>query len=313
MADETEQQATGPGESAAGAAPPGGETGQEKTAEKKGRRRRRDPLANMEPISSTAAGLKPRELASLSELKRVKKARVRHEGRRVVTDDVRKLKSLSIEPELNRGEFLNHYVEPVRIEYYIPKESRFALETKFLYIPLVDPIPREQDRILREAMEKNIFIDLIEVMNTYPQHITDILESYDNTMDMFERMSNTLKEVYDGREEQLRTVFYLVEVLMDFEPTVAALDFLGDFLSWNVNWLVRQMNLAAMDFSASDKTVSLFIKKRNLHYEENNLPYDERFEILAALFYEQAFPNRGALVPPDDYYLDIFDKRKTTR
>jgi hypothetical protein len=49
---------------------------------------------------------------------------------------------------------------------------------------------------------------------------------------------------------------------------------------------------------------------RNIQREENNLPYDERFEILAALFYEQAFPNRGALIQGDDYYLDIFDKKR---
>jgi hypothetical protein len=146
----------------------------------------------------------------------------------------------------------------VRIEYYIPKESRFAVETKYLYIPLIDPVPRENpdDFILRNAMEKKEFVDLIEVMNRYPQHITDILESYANTMDMFERLSNTMKEVYGGREEELKTAFYITEVLMDFEPSIAALDFLGDFVTYNINWLIRQMNMAGIEFAASDRTVS---------------------------------------------------------
>jgi hypothetical protein len=126
---------------------------------------------------------------------------------------------------------------------------------------------------------------------------------------MFERLSNTMKEVYEGREEQLKTAYYIAEVLLDYEPTIAALDFLGDFVTYNIIWLIRQLNLAGIEFSASDKMVSLFIKMRNIYWEENQLPYDERFEILAALFFEQAFPNRGALVQTDDYYLDIFDPR----
>lgn len=274
----------------------------------KRKRKRRDPFKDFPVVSSGDAGLRARELSSLSEIKRIRRARVRHEGKRVVTDDVKKLKSLSIEPRLSRGEYINYYVEPVRIEYYIPKDSRFAVETKYLYIPLVDPVPREDDQILQKHMQEDRFIDLIEIMNEYPQYITDIMDSYNNTMDMYESLSAALEEAYQGKESMLRTAFYLTEVLMDYEPTVAALEFLGPFQIWNLNWMIRQLNTLGLEFAAADKTISFLIKMRNIHWEEQGLPYDERFEILAALFYEQAFPNRGALVSEEDFFMDVFKK-----
>ncbi len=275
------------------------------------RRRRRDPFRDMGPVSSSAASMGPRDLLSLSELKQIKRARVRHEGHRVVTDDVKKLKSLSIQPHLPPGEYLNYYVEPVRIEYYIPKESRFAVETRYLYIPLVDPEPRSDldDRILKPHMEQNRFVDLIDLMNEHPVYITDILESYNTTMGLYESLSRAIMEADEGDNEAYRRAFYLCEVLSEYEPTIAALNFLGEFMSWNLNWLIRAMNVLGMEFAASDKTISYLIKRRNIYWEENGLDYDERFEILAALFYEQAFPNRGLEEIEEDYFYDIFDKK----
>ena len=66
------------------------------------------------------------------------------------------------------------------------------------------------------------------------------------------------------------------------------------------------MNLLGIEFRASDKTVSYFIKKRNIFWEENEYDYDERFEILAALFFEQAFPNRGIIITEDGLFLRNF-------
>lgn len=275
------------------------------------RRRRRNPFANMEQVSSSQAGMTPRDLMSLSDLKRIKRARVRHDGQRVITDDVKKLKSLTIEPHLPPGEYINYYVEPVRIEYYIPKESRFAVETRFLYIPLIDPEPRPglDDQMLKAHIEQNRFVDIVDIMNEYPRYITDILESYNTTMGLYESLSRAIQEADEGSDESYRKAFYLCEVLMDYEPTLASLNFLGDFLAWNINWLVRAMNALGLEFAAADKTISYLIKKRNTFWEENNLKYDERFETLAALFYEQAFPNRGLEDVEEDYFYDIFDKK----
>ena len=49
-----------------------------------------------------------------------------------------------------------------------------------------------------------------------------------------------------------------------------------------------------MDFSLEDRTILLLIKRRNDYWDENKLAEDEDFELFAALFFEQAYPNRGA-------------------
>ena len=179
------------------------------------KRRRRDPFKDLPKTYSRDSAVAPKKLTTLSQIKQIKKARVKHEGRRVITDDVKKLKSLTIEPRLAAGEYINYYVEPVRIEYYVPKESQFIVETKFLYIPLIDPVAREQDDILRDNMEEERFIDIIDVMNEYPQHITSVLESYNSTMTMFESLSAAIYGA-ETEEEQYKTAFYLCEMLTDY-------------------------------------------------------------------------------------------------
>lgn len=249
-------------------------------------------------------------LSEGSDYKQIKKAGVRHGDAKIVTDDVNKLKSISIEPHLPDGDYINYYIEPVRIEYYIPKESRFAIETKYLYIPLIDPVPRPdpRDALLKEHIKNNEFFDLIEIMNEHPEYITDILDSYNSSMKLYESVSRAMLEVRDGNTDRYRSVFYLCELLIDYEPTLAALEHFGAFQSWNLNWLIRKINGLKLEFYAADKTVSYFIKLRNEHAEKNELDYDERFEILATLFFQQAFPNRGLENMKDDYFIDIFDR-----
>lgn len=286
---------------------PGSESESESLRKK---RRKRDPFRDQLPVHSSAAAIQKRQLASSADLRRIKKAGVKHEGRRVVTDDVNKLKSLSIEPLIEDADRINHYIEPVRIEYYIPKDSRFVVETRYLYIPLIDPVPRSDpdDAILRDHIENNEFFDIILIMNDYPQYITSIIESYHQTLSMYESLSKKIDEAEEN-PEAYRSAFYLCEILAEYEPTLAALEYFGEFMVWNLNWLVRRMNALDVKFSASDKTISYFIKLRNMFWEENDFPYEERFEILAALFYDQAFPNRGLSVQEEDYFYDIFDKK----
>lgn len=261
-----------------------------------------------EKISSSETGLHGRELKSKSDIKRLKKG-ARYEGRKVVTDDVKILKSLEEYPELPE-DINNYYREPIRIEYYIPKESKFAVEWRLLYIPMIDPVPKPGHELLKEYMEENRFFDLFAIMDEHPRYITDILESYDNYMNMYETMSKAYKTASTENPEEYRSVFYLTEILAEYEPTMVSLNTLGEFIAYNMNWLVRTMNQEEVEFAASDKTISYFIKRRNIYVEENDLPYDERFEVLAALFYEQAFPNRGSKFEDSDFFYDIFDKKK---
>ncbi len=271
-------------------------------------RKKRDPFQNVGPIVSKETVTHKRELATRTDLKTIKKAGIRVHGRRVVTDDVKKLKSLSIAPEIRPDEKISYYVEPVRIEYYIPKESRFAVEMRDLYIPLIDPIPGPDHDVLRTAMEKNRFVDLIDVMNEFPQTISGILESYHEVLNLYEHVSRAIKQAEAADPEEYRTAFYLMEVLLENEPTVAALEFLGDFITYNLNWLVRTMNALGVPFQATDRVVSYFIKLRNNYWEEHNLEYDERFEILASLFFDQAYPHRGATMAEEDFLFEMFDR-----
>lgn len=269
--------------------------------------RRRDPFAT-EHISSDQVLHQKKDLATPGDLKRIQKAGVRHAGKKVVTDDVKKLKSLSVQPSIPDLDRIHYYVEPVKIEYYVPKDSRFVVETRYLYIPLIDPEKTEKYSILTAYMQKERFVDLIEVIAEYAQYTTLILESYHETFQIIENIS---KGVKDGRfnPENYRRAFYLTETMMKFEPTIASLEILGDYISYNINWLIRKMNMLQFDFAASDDTIAYLIKRRQVRWEEKNLPEDERFEILAALFYDQAFPNRGLSMGDDDYFYDIFEKK----
>jgi hypothetical protein len=41
-----------------------------------------------------------------------------------------------------------------------------------------------------------------------------------------------------------------------------------------------------------------------------NLEYDERFEILASLFFDQAYPHRGTSMAEDDFLFEMFDRQR---
>ncbi|MCC5816342.1 MAG: hypothetical protein JJT78_16445 [Leptospira sp.] len=254
------------------------------------------------------APFKPKPLLNKSELKQIKRARTKVQGKKVVTDDVRKLKSLKVTPDLDPKDAPNYYKEPIWVEYYIPKESRFAYETKFLFIYLVDPIEREDglDRYLKIYQDKNELFDLFKFIEDYPKNKDSVMKAYHDRLGMFETVHNSyLSYQNSGDANELKSAAYVTEALMKFEPTVASLKLFPDFLIYNLNWLIRTMNRSRVKFSLEDTTISLMIKRRNDHWEKNNLPEDEDFDLLAALFYEQAFPHRGAEeLEPDDFLME---------
>ncbi|PJZ69765.1 hypothetical protein CH373_10990 [Leptospira perolatii] len=239
---------------------------------------------------------KPKPLLNKSQLKQIKRSRTRVEGKKVITDDVKKLKSLSVTLDLPSNELENYYKEPIWIEYYIPRESRFAYEIKYLFIRLIDVEPRKAplDEILREAQRKDSLIDLLEVIRTRPELEARIRNSYVNTMHFFDSISAGYKQFLETKDpHNLRIPLYHTETLMKREPTIASLEILGSFCLHNLNWMVRRLNRGQAEFSLEDETISILIKRRNEYWEKNNLPVDEDFNLFAALFYEQAFPNRG--------------------
>jgi hypothetical protein len=250
---------------------------------------------------------KPKPILNKSELKQIKKARTRIGGKKVITDDVKKLKSLKVTPDLKEDEKIHYYKEPIWIEYYIPKESRFALETKFLFIKLIDPIPREgKDQILKKAQEENSFIDLTTFFDSSGNESELIQKSYKSQLPILLSISDLLFQFnLKGDADFLRPAAYLVETLMSIEPTLATLELLGDFTLHNLHWLIRKLNENKVEFSLEDRTIMLLTKRRNIYWEEQNLPDDEDFELFAALFFEQAYPHRGAEeLEEQDFKLD---------
>ncbi len=239
--------------------------------------------------------LKPKPILNRNELKQIKQSRTKLEGKKIITDDVRKLKSLKVTPELAPDEQIKYYKEPIWIEYYIPKESRFALETKYLYILLINVIPRETDFILKEAIEKDTFIDLLKLIEEKKDYSKLIKTSYKYHLGMLETISYNITQFLENKDpEFLKSPIYLTEVIMMYEPTLATLEVLGDYALYNLQWLIRKMNTIQYSFSLEDRTIALLIKRRNQYFEEKKLPEDEEFELLSALFFEQAYPHRGA-------------------
>ncbi|WP_411823192.1 hypothetical protein [Leptospira sp. 'Mane'] len=240
---------------------------------------------------------KPKPLLNKSELRQIKRSRTRVEGKKVLTDDVRKLKSLKVTPDLSPTEAVHYYKEPIWIEYYIPKESRFAYETKFLFILLIDPVPTEEecDIALKQAIETKEIMDVWQYIRSNQEHMDFIKGSYHSTISMHETISGIFKAFKETKNtEELKTACYLTEALLKYEPTLASLRFFRDYVIFNLNYFIRELNKAKIEFSLEDATVSLLIKRRNEVWEEEGRAEDEDFDLLAALFFEQAFPNRGA-------------------
>ncbi|GBF48602.1 hypothetical protein LPTSP4_01020 [Leptospira ryugenii] len=240
---------------------------------------------------------KPKPLLNKSELRQIKRSRTRIEGKKIITDDVRKLKSLKVTPDLSAGEAVHYYREPIWIEYYIPKESRFAYETKYLFIRLFDPVPTEEDsdKELQKAIAGRHIVDLWKFSQESEENKKLIFSSYQNTLGMLETVSQIYWNYRETKNpEELKTACYLVEALMKYEPTLASLQKFRDYSIYNLNFLIRLLNQTKQEFSLEDATVSLLIKRRNETWERENFVEDEDFDLLSALFFEQAFPNRGA-------------------
>jgi len=213
-------------------------------------------------------------------------------GARVVTENVAILKALDAVPKIARAESDNFYKEPVTIEYYIPKESRFAYQVKYLYIPLYDPIPRNDNAQLVMEHFKNLGepIDLMKVMDEFPQFLVKMLDYLSPQMGIIENLSRNIQDGLGGEAEAFRRALYTCEVLHKFEPSIVSLEIAGDYTTYNINWLVRKLNSLQMDFSLEDPTVEFLIHRYRRFAQEAGEVIPERFEILSQIYLDQAFP-----------------------
>jgi len=254
-------------------------------------------------------GFKPKPLLNKSELRQIKQTRTKIQGKKVLTDDVKKLKSLRVRPVLSFEEAIHYYKEPIWIEYYIPKESRFAYETKFLYVKLSDLSPLEEDKAserIIENIKSNSLIDPIEWFENDKELKKSFENSYHNVMGFLQSI-HIIASNYQltNNPKDIKTACYLTETLLKYEPTLASLSYCKDFMIHNLNYWIRTLNREKIEFSLEDVTVSLLIKRRNELWDKENLPEDSDFDLMSALFYEQAFPHRGAdELSPEDLGID---------
>lgn len=213
-------------------------------------------------------------------------------GARVVTENVGVLKAIETVPQIASVDSDNYYKEPVTIEYYIPKESRFAHQVKYLYIELIDPVPKNDNQTLIANHFKGLSepIDLMKVMDDFPQYLVKMLDYLSPQMAIIENLSRNIQDGLGGEHEAFRRALYTCEVLRKFEPAIVSLEIVGDYTTYNINWLIRKLNSLKMEFSLEDPTVEYLMMRYRQKAEERGETIPERFEILAQIFLDQAFP-----------------------
>lgn len=213
-------------------------------------------------------------------------------GARVVTENVAILKAIEAVPKIASVESDNYYKEPVTIEYYIPKESRFAYQVKYLYIPLYDPPAKNDNQVLimNHFKELGEPIDLMKVMDDFPQYLVKMLDYLSPQMSIIENMSRNIQDGLGGEHEAFRRALYTCEVLHKFEPSIVSLEIVGNYTTFNINWFIRKLNSLKMDFSLEDPTIEYLMNRYRRFAGDANETIPERFEILSQIFLDQAFP-----------------------
>ncbi len=179
---------------------------------------------------------------------------------------------------------IQYYIEPVEIEIYLKKAGKVRTVVRDLKIELIEvkPINEKSAIIFKHFIDKDEPIDLMEIQNLRPELIKIIYDSYYKNMDLFEKLSVHFKAAIAGSEDSWRQALYFTELLLKYEPTVAATEFLGDFQTYNINYLIKKLNTIEEKFLLEDSTVAYLIKRRNYEYQDQ--PADKEFDKLVELW-----------------------------
>ncbi len=178
----------------------------------------------------------------------------------------------------------HYYIEPVEIEIYLKKAGKVRTVVRDLKIELieVEPINEKSGTIFNYFKERNEPIDLMEVQNLHPELIKVIYDSYYKNMDLFEKVSIHYKTAVSGSDVSWKSALYFTELLLKYEPTVASADYIGDFQTYNLNYIIKQLNKRKEPFLLEDSTVAYLIKRRNYAYQDK--PRDKEFDKLVELW-----------------------------
>ncbi len=179
---------------------------------------------------------------------------------------------------------INYYIEPVEIEIYLKKSGKVRTIIKDLYVDLIDvvPVTENAQKIFAHFKELDQPIDLMEIMNVFPEYMRVIYDSYYQNIELFEKLSMHLQSSITGSHDSLRMALYFTELLLKYEPTVASTQYIGDFQTHNLNYLIRKLNTMGDSFSLEDSTVLYLIKRR--HHAFADRPADPEFDKLVELW-----------------------------
>lgn len=179
---------------------------------------------------------------------------------------------------------INYYLEPVEIEIYLKKAGRVRTIIKDLYIELIEvaPINEHSRKVFDYFKERDEPIDLIEIMNVFPQFMPIIFDSYYHRMPLYEKVSMHFKSGFSGSIDSWKLALYFTELLLKYEPTIASTKYIGDYQTYNLNYLIRKLNHLEQMFLLEDSTVIYLIKRRNEAYKDKKA--DREFEKLVELW-----------------------------
>jgi hypothetical protein len=176
----------------------------------------------------------------------------------------------------------NYYIEPVDIEIYLKKAGTIKTIVKNLYIELVDEEPKQPfaKKLFEHFQSLSEPIDISEAQNIFPETIMPFNNSYYQHEDLFTKLSVHFQAGIGGSVDSLRQSIYLTELLMKFEPTLASLEVFGDFHTFNLNYLIRKLNILNEQFILEDSTVAYLIKRARQYHPENiDLEWEKLVEL----------------------------------
>ncbi len=178
-----------------------------------------------------------------------------------------------------------YYVEPVEIEIYLKNIGKVRTIIKDMYVELIDvePIHEKSKIIFDHFRELDEPIDLMEIQNFFPQYIKSIYDSYYKNIDLYEKLSTYFKGGLSNSASSWRLALYLNELLIKYEPTIASTQYIGDFQTYNMNYLIIKLNELNEKFLLEDSTVAFLIKRRNFKYQD--MPLDKEFAKLVELWH----------------------------